>query len=107
LTLPGFRKPAYAYVTGASPKGPEGHGLLRTLLVIGFLLALSLLVIVIGAATAQAQTDNDFLAYTAAGAQPDRPTRLKSLDMYVRSAPAGPFRLEGITYLAWEYFQAG
>lgn len=104
---PGFRKAAYAYASGSRPRTSDGRGLARTLLAVGFLLALSLLILIIGAATAQGQTQGDFINYTAAVAQPDRPTRLHALDAYVRSAPPGPYRLEGMTYLAWEYLQAG
>ena len=101
-----FHKPAHAYASAERQRSLEEHGLLRTPLATGSLLALLLLTIA-GAANAQSQTNKDFGNYTAAVAQPDRSARLRALDSYVRNAPPSWFRMEGMVYLAWEYVQAG
>lgn len=90
----------------ASADVPDPHRVVRLLLATAFLASLALLIVVIGAATAQGQTGNDLSDYTAAMAHPALADRLHALESYVRSAPAGAtFKVQALTYLVWEYLQ--
>jgi hypothetical protein len=77
---PGLRKPALAYASGGRHSLPEGHPILRKVVAAEFLLAISLIIVIIGAATAQSQAGNDLSAHTAAVAQPAPADRNMGID---------------------------
>lgn len=107
LFTSGVRRSSLAYAGSYGGRAVERSPLSRALMIVALLLAVCLLAIVIGAATAQAQTHNELSDYTAAVAHPDRIDRLSALEAYVRAAAPGPLKTEALTFLTWEYWQSG